>query len=47
MASVRYIVEDIDKAVQFYRDLLGLRLVKQTVNHDDRSARHFSGRGAR
>jgi catechol 2,3-dioxygenase-like lactoylglutathione lyase family enzyme len=23
MASVRYIVEDIDKAVQFYRDLLG------------------------
>jgi catechol 2,3-dioxygenase-like lactoylglutathione lyase family enzyme len=23
MAAVRYIVEDIDKAVQFYRDLLG------------------------
>jgi len=23
MASVRYIVEDVDKAVQFYRDLLG------------------------
>ena len=23
MASVRYIVDDIDKAVQFYRDLLG------------------------
>jgi len=23
MASVRYIVEDVDKAVEFYRDLLG------------------------
>jgi catechol 2,3-dioxygenase-like lactoylglutathione lyase family enzyme len=28
MASVRYIVDDVDKAVQFYRDLLGFSVEK-------------------
>ena len=28
MASVRYIVDDIDKCVQFYRDLLGFSVEK-------------------
>jgi len=27
MASVRYIVDDIDKAVEFYRDLLGRQIL--------------------
>lgn len=31
MASVRYIVEDIDKAVQFYRDLLGFSVEMHTA----------------
>ena len=32
---------NLDRSVAFYRDVLGLRLVKQTVNHDDPNARHF------
>jgi glyoxylase I family protein len=38
---ITLIVASIDRAVAFYRDTLGLRLVKQTVNHDDPNARHF------
>ena len=29
MASVRYIVHDVDQAVAFYRDSLGFRLQQQ------------------
>src|SRR5439155_26049798 len=38
---ITLICSSLDRSVAFYRDVLGLRLVKQTVNHDDRSARHF------
>lgn len=38
---VTVICANLDRSVAFYRDVLGLRLVKQTVNADDRSARHF------
>ena len=32
---------DVERSLAFYRNLLGMRLVKQTVNEDDRGARHF------
>jgi glyoxalase family protein len=32
---------DVERSVDFYRNLLGMRLVKQTVNEDDRGARHL------
>lgn len=32
---------DLERTVSFYRDLLGLKLLKQTVNEDDPGARHF------
>lgn len=35
------ICSNMDRTVAFYRDALGLRLVKQTVNYDDPDARHF------
>ena len=38
---VTLICRDVEKAVDFYRNLLGMRLVKQTVNEDDRGARHL------
>ncbi|MDQ3720642.1 MAG: VOC family protein [Actinomycetota bacterium] len=38
---VTLIVKDVRRSVDFYRNVLGLRLVKQTVNEDDRSARHL------
>jgi len=38
---ITLICSSLDRSVAFYRDVLGLRLVKQTVNHDDRSAKHF------
>jgi catechol 2,3-dioxygenase-like lactoylglutathione lyase family enzyme len=38
---ITLICSSLDRSVAFYRDLLGLRLVKQTRNLDDRSARHF------
>jgi len=38
---VTLLVEDLNRSVAFYRNVLGMRLVKQTVNDDDKSARHF------
>ena len=38
---VTVICADVQRSVEFYRNLLGLRLVKQTVNEDDRGARHL------
>jgi glyoxylase I family protein len=32
---------DVERSMAFYRNLLGMRLVKQTVNEDDRNARHL------
>jgi glyoxylase I family protein len=32
---------DVERSLAFYRNVLGMRLVKQTVNDDDSSARHF------
>ncbi|MEJ7790026.1 MAG: VOC family protein [Thermoleophilaceae bacterium] len=31
----------LDASTAFYRNLLGMRMVKQTVNEDDRGARHL------
>ena len=38
---ITLICSDVERSVDFYRNLLGMRLVKQTVNEDDRAARHF------
>jgi glyoxylase I family protein len=38
---VTLICADVERSVGFYRSLLGMRVVKQTVNEDDRSARHL------
>jgi glyoxalase family protein len=38
---VTLICSSADRALGFYRDLLGMRLVKQTRNHDDPGARHL------
>lgn len=35
------ICADLERTVSFYRDLLGLSLVKRTANDDDPTARHF------
>jgi glyoxylase I family protein len=32
---------DLERSVAFYRNLLGMSVVKQTVNEDDRHARHL------
>jgi glyoxylase I family protein len=38
---VTLICRDVERSLDFYRNLLGMRLVKQTVNEDDRGARHL------
>jgi glyoxylase I family protein len=38
---VTLIVADLDRTTAFYRDLLGLALVREGVNDDDPDARHF------
>jgi glyoxylase I family protein len=38
---VTLICRDMERSVDFYRNLLGMRLVKQTTNEDDRGARHL------
>ena len=35
------ICRDLGRTTAFYRDVLGLALVRETVNDDDRSSRHF------
>ena len=32
---------DVERSMAFYRSVLGMSLVKQTVNEDDRGARHL------
>jgi catechol 2,3-dioxygenase-like lactoylglutathione lyase family enzyme len=38
---VTLVCRDVNRSVAFYRNLLGLRLVKQTTSEDDRAARHL------
>jgi glyoxylase I family protein len=38
---VTLICRDVDRAVEFYGALLGMRLVERTVNEDDSGARHL------
>ena len=38
---ITLLVSNLERSLAFYRNLLGMRLVKQTVNEDDKSARHF------
>jgi catechol 2,3-dioxygenase-like lactoylglutathione lyase family enzyme len=38
---ITLIVADAERAVAFYRNLLGMRLVDQAVNDDDPDARHL------
>lgn len=38
---ITLICTDMERTIAFYRDLLGLRLVKQTVNFDDPGTKHF------
>ena len=38
---ITLICRDVERTLDFYRNLLGMRLVKQTVNEDDRGARHL------
>jgi glyoxylase I family protein len=38
---VTLLCKDVERSVGFYRNLLGMRLVKQTTNEDDRGARHL------
>jgi glyoxylase I family protein len=38
---VTVICSDVERAAAFYGDLLGMRLLRRTVNEDDRRARHL------
>ena len=38
---ITLLVADVERSLAFYRNVLGMRLVKQTVNDDDKAARHF------
>jgi glyoxylase I family protein len=38
---ITLLVSDVERSLAFYRNVLGMRLVKQTVNDDDQSARHL------
>jgi glyoxalase family protein len=38
---ITVICENLDRSTDFYRNLLGMRMVRQTVNDDDREARHL------
>ena len=38
---VTLICRSLESSTAFYRNLLGLRMVRQTVNDDDRDARHL------
>ena len=38
---ITLLVSNVERSLAFYRNVLGMQLVKQTVNDDDGSARHF------
>jgi catechol 2,3-dioxygenase-like lactoylglutathione lyase family enzyme len=38
---ITLICKSLDRSTDFYRNLLGMRMVRQTVNDDDREARHL------
>ena len=38
---ITLICESLDRSAAFYRNLLGMRMVKQTTNEDDQGARHL------
>lgn len=38
---ITLICESLERSTAFYRNLLGMRMVKQTTNEDDQSARHL------
>jgi catechol 2,3-dioxygenase-like lactoylglutathione lyase family enzyme len=38
---VTVICRDVERSADFYRNLLGMRMVEQTVNPDDQGARHL------
>lgn len=38
---ITLICKSLERSSAFYRNLLGLRMVKQTANEDDRDARHL------
>jgi len=38
---VTLICKSLDRSAAFYRNLLGMRMVKQTVSEDDQGARHL------
>ncbi len=38
---ITLICESLERSTAFYRNLLGMRMVKQTVNEDDQGARHL------
>jgi glyoxylase I family protein len=38
---ITLLVADVERSMAFYRNVLGMRLVKQTVNEDDAGARHL------
>ncbi len=38
---VTLVVEDLERTAGFYRDVLGLTLVREAANDDDPGARHF------
>ena len=38
---VTLLVADVERSLAFYRNVLGMRLIEQTVNDDDSNARHF------
>ncbi|HEV2723485.1 MAG TPA: VOC family protein [Thermoleophilaceae bacterium] len=38
---ITLICESLERSAAFYRNLLGMRMVKQTVNDDDHEARHL------
>ena len=38
---VTLICKDLERSTAFYRNLLGMRMVRQTVSDDDRDARHL------
>ena len=38
---ITLLVTSLDRSLAFYRNVLGMRLIEQTVNDDDGNARHF------